>query len=80
MTHRGIVLTAIIAPVIVGLLLLKIEYSFFSISGQSDRALQKEAEKVLVSLTQDEEKSDKAYIEPDFGDEQSGTIRDRPRF
>ncbi|MBT2920462.1 hypothetical protein [Vibrio anguillarum] len=66
MINKSILATAIVAPVLVGYLLLQIEYSFFSVSGGASRTLQKEAEKVLISL--EEPKEAESFIEADIGD------------
>ena len=66
MNNKSILVTVVVAPILVGYLLLQIEYSFFSVSGEASRSLQKEAEKVLVSL--EEPKDAESFIEADIGD------------
>lgn len=66
MSNKGIVVSAVVAPIIVGLMLLQIEYSFFSISGGANRELRKEAEKVLSSIATKESLKPESYIEEDI--------------
>jgi hypothetical protein len=67
-SNRGIIITAIVAPILVGVLLLQVEQSFFSVSGKVNRELRKEAEKVLVPLDAKEKIAPEFYIEEDVSE------------
>lgn len=66
MSVKGWIATAIIAPLIVGFILLKAEYSFFSKTSVSDASLSQQAEQLVKRVapnTQDEQ----SVIETDLG-------------
>jgi|GEM_PF-6669797 len=76
MSKTAIILTVIIAPLIVGTVLLHMEYSFFSPNSQPEQSLAKEAQEVVEALDNQKDTSlkkkeipiDESYIEPHTDD------------
>lgn len=69
MTTRELVIAGILVPVVAGVILLKIEYSFFT-SGNSD--LKSEATQVVEKIEgRKAEQSVKSFVEPDIAELQT---------
>lgn len=66
-----LIATIIVVPILVGLVLLHFEYSYFSNPKEKSRSLAKEAKEVVHSLSQDNNFDDELYIEPDMGNLQT---------
>ncbi len=74
MSAKSWIATAIIAPIVVGLVLLCAEYSFFSKSTTSDTAsvgtVLEKAQQVVKQI-EPTQKDEESFIEPDIGNLQT---------
>jgi hypothetical protein len=66
MTTKNWIATAIVAPLIVGLILLQAEYSIFTNNSGSTKSIAKKTEEIVKQL-EPVEKKDEDLIEPNLG-------------
>ena len=70
MTTKSWIATAIIAPLLVGLILLQVQYSFFSKNQKSTESVLDKAKQVVKQIEPIKE-NEETFIEPDLGNLQT---------